>query len=320
MSVLVYIESKNQKPKKNAFEVISYAKELSKKLSLELIVVAININDNSYIKEYGPDKIINITNSLLDNFDAKVYSDVISQVAISYSSTHIILNGSADSKYLAPILSIKLDAGYLGNVIELPSTLNPFTVKQTSYSNKSFCDTSILSEKKIISIQNNSFSKVKNPSNPDIIEFNAQIPSFKIKRDSIDLSQEKVSIADADVVVSAGRGLKGPENWGIIEELAETLGAATACSKPVSDLGWRPHSEHVGQTGKPVSTNLYIAIGISGAIQHLAGVSSSKVKVVINTDPEAPFFKSADYGIIGDAFDVIPKLNKKLKAFKAENN
>ena len=139
-------------------------------------------------------------------------------------------------------------------------------------------------------------------------------------QDSLDLAKGNVSIADADIVVSAGRGLKGPENWGIIEDLANTLGAATACSKPVSDLGWRPHSEHVGQTGKPVSTNLYIAIGISGAIQHLAGVSSSKVKVVINTDPEAPFFKAADYGIVGDAFEVVPKLNEKLKAFKAENN
>ena len=144
--------------------------------------------------------------------------------------------------------------------------------------------------------------------------------TFKIKQESIDLAKGKVSIADAEVVVSAGRGLKGPENWGIIEELAETLGAATACSKPVSDLGWRPHSEHVGQTGKPVATNLYFAIGISGAIQHLAGVSSSKIKVVINTDPEAPFFKAADYGVIGDAFEVVPKLNEKLKAFKAENN
>ena len=218
------------------------------------------------------------------------------------------------------MLSIKLDAGYLSNVVELPSNLEPFTVKRTSFSNKSFCDASILSDNKIISLASNSFSTIENPSNPEIIDFQVKAINSKIKQDSIDLAQGKVTIADADVVVSAGRGLKGPENWSIIEDLAETLGAATACSKPVSDLGWRPHSEHVGQTGKPVSTNLYIAIGISGAIQHLAGVSSSKVKVVINSDPEAPFFKAADYGVVGDAFEVVPKLNEKIKAFKAENN
>jgi electron transfer flavoprotein alpha subunit len=161
---------------------------------------------------------------------------------------------------------------------------------------------------------------LKKKSNPEIIQQDLSIEKTKLRVDSVEMSENKISIADADIVVSAGRGLKGPEHWGIIEDLAKTLGAATACSKPVSDLGWRPHSEHVGQTGKPVSTNLYIAIGISGAIQHLAGVSSSKIKLVINTDPDAPFFKAADYGIVGDAFDVVPRLNEKLRAFKAENN
>ena len=320
MSILVYIESKNNKPKKSSFEVISYAKELSIKLSLELIVLTINIDEDSEIIKYGPDKIININESSLQIFNAKVYADVINQVVNNFSSIYVILNGSADCKYLAPLLAVKLDAGYLSNVVEQPSSLDPFIVKRTSFSNKSFCDASIKSDKKIISLLNNSFEKAEKPSNPEKISFSPEIPTFKIKQESIDLAKGKVSIADADVVVSAGRGLKGPENWGIIEELAETLGAATACSKPVSDLGWRPHSEHVGQTGKPVATNLYFAIGISGAIQHLAGVSSSKIKVVINTDPEAPFFKAADYGVIGDAFEVVPKLNEKLKAFKAENN
>jgi electron transfer flavoprotein alpha subunit len=162
--------------------------------------------------------------------------------------------------------------------------------------------------------------QLKKKSNPEIIQQDLSIEKTKLRVDSVEMSENKISIADADIVVSAGRGLKGPEHWGIIEDLAKTLGAATACSKPVSDLGWRPHSEHVGQTGKPVSTNLYIAIGISGAIQHLAGVSSSKIKLVINTDPDAPFFKAADYGIVGDAFDVVPRLNEKLRAFKAENN
>ena len=320
MSILAYIESKSNKLKKSSFEVVSYAKELSKQLSLELIVVAINIHDSSDLNKYGPEKIINIKDANLDKFDAKIYADIISQVCIKFSTSHIILSGGVDSKYLAPILSIKLEAGYVSNVVDLPSKLEPFTVKRTSFSNKSFCDTTITSDKKIISVSNNSFSPVENPSTPDLINFKAEISERKMTQDSLDLAKGNVSIADADIVVSAGRGLKGPENWGIIEDLANTLGAATACSKPVSDLGWRPHSEHVGQTGKPVSTNLYIAIGISGAIQHLAGVSSSKVKVVINTDPEAPFFKAADYGIVGDAFDVVPKLNEKLKAFKAENN
>ena len=320
MSILAYIESKNNKSKKSSFEVVSYAKELSKQLSLELVVVAINIDDSSDLNKYGPDKIIIIKDAALEKFDAKIYADIISQVCIKFSTSHIILSGGVDSKYLAPILSIKLEAGYVSNVVDLPSKLEPFSVKRTSFSNKSFCDTTITSDKKIISVSNNSFSPVENPSTPDLVDFQAEISERKMTQDSLDLAKGNVSIADADIVVSAGRGLKGPENWGIIEDLANTLGAATACSKPVSDLGWRPHSEHVGQTGKPVSTNLYIAIGISGAIQHLAGVSSSKVKVVINTDPEAPFFKAADYGIVGDAFEVVPKLNEKLKAFKAENN
>jgi electron transfer flavoprotein alpha subunit len=320
MSILAYIESKNNKSKKSSFEVVSYAKELSKQLSLELVVVAINIDDSSDLNKYGPDKIITINDADLEKFDAKIYADIISQVCIKFYTSHIILSGGVDSKYLAPILSIKLEAGYVSNVVDLPSKLEPFSVKRTSFSNKSFCDTTITSDKKIISVSNNSFSPVENPSTPDLVDFQAEISERKITQDSLDLAKGNVSIADADIVVSAGRGLKGPENWGIIEDLANTLGAATACSKPVSDLGWRPHSEHVGQTGKPVSTNLYIAIGISGAIQHLAGVSSSKVKVVINTDPEAPFFKAADYGIVGDAFEVVPKLNEKLKAFKAENN
>jgi len=320
MSVLAYIESKNNKPKKNSAEVVSYAKELANKLSTEVLVLAINVDDLTDLHKYGPDKILKINDQSLEKFDAKVFADIIFQIANNFSISTIILSGGVDSKYLAPMLSIKLQAGYISNVVDLPSKVEPFTVKRTSFSNKSFCDASILSDIKIISLSNNAFSPVEKPSTPKILEFKPNLIESTVKQESIDLAKGKVTIADADIVVSAGRGLKGPENWKIIEDLAETLGAATACSKPVSDLGWRPHSEHVGQTGKPVSTNLYIAIGISGAIQHLAGVSSSKVKVVINTDPEAPFFKAADYGIVGDAFEVVPKLNEKLKAFKAENN
>ena len=320
MSIIAYIETSKREVKKSAFEVISYAKNISDQLSTKLIVVAINLDDTNEISNYGPNKIVIVNNNSIKNFNPKIYAEIIYQIAKENSTNHVILGGGSDSKFLAPILSIKLDAGYVSNVVGEPSNYEPFTLRRTSFSNKSFCEVSISSTKKIISISSNSFEKRKIPSNPEIIEFAAKIPVSKINQDSIDLSKGNVSIADADIVVSAGRGMKGPENWHIIENLANTLNAATACSKPVSDLGWRPHSEHVGQTGKPVATNLYIAIGISGAIQHLAGVSSSKVKVVINNDPEAPFFKAADYGIVGDAFEVVPKLNEKLKAFNAENN
>jgi electron transfer flavoprotein alpha subunit len=217
------------------------------------------------------------------------------------------------------MLSVGLDAGYVPNVIELPTQTQPFTVKRSVFSNKAFCETEIATEVKIIGLSNNAFGLVEHAVSQQTESFSPNIIASEITVENIDKAANKVSIADAETVVSAGRGLKGPENWNMIEELAEVLGAATACSKPVSDLGWRPHSEHVGQTGKPVASNLYIAIGISGAIQHLAGINSSKVKVVINTDPEAPFFKAADYGIVGDAFEVVPKLTEKLKDFKAQN-
>ena len=187
------------------------------------------------------------------------------------------------------------------------------------FTNKAFCNTEISTPIKIVGVSNNSFGIVEKDAAAQIEAFAPDLTTSSTSVTSIDKANDKVTIADAEVVVSAGRGLKGPENWAMIEELADILGAATACSKPVSDLGWRPHSEHVGQTGKPVATNLYIAIGISGAIQHLAGINASKIKVVINTDAEAPFFKAADYGIVGDAFEVVPELIEKLKVFKAKN-
>tara|TARA_X000000950_G_scaffold104160_1_gene131369 strand:+ start:4316 stop:5278 length:963 start_codon:yes stop_codon:yes gene_type:complete len=320
MAVLAYIETNKSKPKKNSFEIISYARGLADQLAKELIVLSFNIDDTTQLSNYGPDKILNINDNKLSDFNIQKYADIITQACKSLSIDTIIIGGSADSKYLAPSLSVKTNSSYVSNVVELPSSLNPFTLKRSTYSNKAFSDTTVKSEKKLIGIYNNSFGIVEKKSNPESISIDFTIPDSTLTTESVEHGIGDISIADADIVVSAGRGLKGPENWNIIEDLARTLGAATACSKPVSDMGWRPHSEHVGQTGKPVATNLYIAIGISGAIQHLAGVSSSKVKVVINTDPEAPFFKAADYGIVGDAFDVIPKLNEKLKAFKAGNN
>ena len=320
MAVLAYIESNKSKPKKNSFEIISYARGLADQLATELIVLSFNIDDTTQLSNYGPDKILNINDNKLSDFNIQKYADIIAQACKSLSIDTIIIGGSADSKYLAPSSSVKTNSSYVSNVVELPSSLDPFTLKRSTYSNKAFCDTIVKHEKKLIGIYNNSFGIVEKKSDPESISIDFTIPDSTLTTESVEHGLGDISIADADIVVSAGRGLKGPENWNIIEDLAKTLGAATACSKPVSDMGWRPHSEHVGQTGKPVATNLYIAIGISGAIQHLAGVSSSKVKVVINTDPEAPFFKAADYGIVGDAFDVVPKLNEKLKAFKAGNN
>ena len=320
MAVLAYIESNKSKPKKNSFEIISYARGLADQLATELIVLSFNIDDTTQLSNYGPDKILNINDNKLSDFNIQKYADIIAQACKSLSIDTIIIGGSADSKYLAPSLSVKTNSSYVSNVVELPSSLDPFTLKRSTYSNKAFSDTIFKNEKKLIGIYNNSFGIVEKKSDPESISIDFTIPDSTLTTESVEHGLGDISIADADIVVSAGRGLKGPENWNIIEDLAKTLGAATACSKPVSDMGWRPHSEHVGQTGKPVATNLYIAIGISGAIQHLAGVSSSKVKVVINTDPEAPFFKAADYGIVGDAFDVVPKLNEKLKAFKAGNN
>tara|TARA_B100001175_G_C19477450_1_gene625161 strand:- start:610 stop:1572 length:963 start_codon:yes stop_codon:yes gene_type:complete len=320
MSVLAYIESNKGKIKKNSFEIVSYSNELAKQLGTELVVLVINVENTSELNKYGASKIIKISNSELNNFDSLIFSNVISQVAKHTNSKHIVISSSLESKYMAPLLAIELDAGYLSNVVELPSNLSPFTIKRTCFTNKAFCESTIESDIKIIGLSSNAFGIIENEMNSSLENFEVSLLNKKITIQSTEKVSGKISIADADIVVSGGRGLKGPENWNLIEDLAETLGAATSCSKPVSDMGWRPHSEHVGQTGKPVATNLYIAIGISGAIQHLAGINSSKIKVVINNDPEAPFFKAADYGVVGDAFDVVPRLNEKLKAFKAQNS
>ena len=320
MSILVYIESNQNQIKKSSFESLSYAKKLSKLISLDVIAVVINCSELAPLSDFGPDKIISINEKKLETFNAHNYADVISNVSKSVSAKNIIISDSINCKYLASLLSVKLNAAFVSNVVSLPNSTNPFVVKRSTFSNKAFCEIEINSEIRILSISKNSIGLNENKSEPIILNHDINFTESRLTSESIKVSEETVSIEDADVVVSAGRGLKGPENWDIVEDLAKTLNAATACSKPVSDMGWRPHSEHVGQTGKPVSTNLYIAIGISGAIQHLAGVSSSKVKVVINNDPEAPFFKVADYGIVGDAFEVVPKLNEKLKAFQAENN
>ena len=320
MPVITYIESSNGKIKKNGFELASYSSELAKLLNTTAIALTVNVSDCSELGNYGISKVLKISNDSLNEFNASTYAEIITQAVNKTGANTIVVSSSLDSKYLAPILSANIEAAYINNVINLPSNLDPFTFKRTAFTNKAFSDTSSNSEKVIVGLSNNSFGLIENLVSMDEEIFEVSISNSNLSVESSEKVSGKISIADADIVVSAGRGMKGPENWNLIEDLADTLGAATACSKPVSDMGWRPHSEHVGQTGKPVATNLYIAIGISGAIQHLAGINSSKIKVVINSDPEAPFFKAADYGIVGDAFDVVPRLNEKLKEFKAQNS
>ncbi len=321
MSVLVYTESENGKFKKNAFEVASYAKAVADQLGTSVTAISINASENDSLGAYGVSKVLNVSNDNLKTFNAKAFANTIGQAVAQENSTTIVVSSSTDTKFLAPLVAGKLQAGYVPNVVAAPEGTSPFMVKRTAFSNKGFAHTEISSDIKIIGVSNNSFGAHENGGTATVEDFSPSLSDadFSTKSIEVDKVVGKATIADADIVVSAGRGLKGPENWGMIEELADVLGAATACSKPVSDLGWRPHGEHVGQTGKPVASNLYIAIGISGAIQHLAGVSSSKTKVVINTDPEAPFFKAADYGIVGDAFEVVPQLIEKLKEFKAQN-
>lgn len=321
MSILIYAESAEGKFKKVAFELAAYAKNVATSLGTTVTAVTVNVSDVSELSKYGVDKVLKISNDNLTKFTAKAYADAIKQASEKESAKLVLLSSTTDSLYLAPLVAVGLDAGFASNVVGLPVSLSPFQVKRNAFSNKAFNITEMNSDVKVLSLSKNSFGIVENQSALTEEVFNPTIGNdFGVKVESVEKSTGKVTIADADIVVSAGRGMKGPENWGIIEDLATTLGAATACSKPVSDLGWRPHGEHVGQTGKPVATNLYIAIGISGAIQHIAGINSSKVKVVINSDPEAPFFKVADYGIVGDAFDIVPRLNQKLKEFKAHNS
>ncbi len=316
MSVIVYIESEENKIKKASLEAVSYAKKISESLKKDLIAVSFNLTDLSILKNYGVDKLYNISDDKLKVFEVNIYSNNLSNLFNELEPEIIVITSSANSRYLGPILASKIDAAYMSNVASLPISYSPFSVKRSCFTNKAFNETSTKKSTVVLSLSSNSYGLHENKSNLILEEIKGIDSNSALKVDSLEKLTNKVTIADADIVVSGGRGLKGPENWHLIEDLAKVLGAATACSKPVSDMGWRPHSEHVGQTGKPVASNLYIAVGISGAIQHLAGVNSSKVKVVINNDPEAPFFRSADYGIVGDAFEVLPKLIEGLKAIK----
>jgi electron transfer flavoprotein alpha subunit len=325
MSVLVYVENAGGKFKKSTFEVVSYAAAVSKQLNTDLIAISIgNVeqSDLSNIGNYGAKKILNVSNDQLKTFVNQAYASIIAEAAKKESASVVILSNSFTGKGLSPRVAVKLGAGLVDAAVELPKIENNvFTVKRTAFSGKAFATVELTSAIKVIALNPNSY-QINESNNEAVVESYApelKDSDFGTMVSEIVRASDKIALPDAELVVSAGRGMKGPENWAMIEELAKTLGAATACSKPISDAGWRPHEEHVGQTGIAVSPNLYIAIGISGAIQHLAGVSSSKTIVVINKDPEAPFFKVADYGIVGDAFDVVPKLIDAVKAYKAHS-
>jgi len=322
MSVLVYVEQVEGKFKKSVFEAVSYAKAIAEQQGVSLTAISIGNVAESELKAlgtYGASKVLSVSNDQLKNFVNQAYASIIAEAAGKENAAVVVLSNSFSGKGLAPRIAVKLKAGLVDGAVELPQTAGgKFLVKKTAFSGKAFAITELTSAVKVIALNPNAFG-VKEASVDVVVEaFSPEVKSTDLNAivKEIVRATNKVSLPDAELVVSAGRGLKGPENWGMIEELAGLLGAATACSKPVSDADWRPHSEHVGQTGIAISPNLYIAIGISGAIQHLAGVSSSKVIVVINKDPEAPFFKVADYGIVGDAFEVVPKLIETLKAHK----
>ncbi len=319
MSILVFAESSEGKYKKVALEVTSYGKKLAEQMQTNMVVVTAFVEDTTALSQYGADKIIVGKGDNLKTADASIWADFIVAAANQEDASVVVIDSSANGAFVAPMVAAKMQAGFASNVVALPSSTSPFVVKRKAFSNKAFNNTEIKTDKKVIGLAKNSFGLVENQVESTVSDFSPELKAGSIKLTSVDKATGKVTIADADIIVSGGRGLKSGDNWGMLEELAEVLGAATACSKPVSDLDWRPHSEHVGQTGKQAASNLYIAVGISGAIQHLAGVNSSKVKVVINTDAEAPFFKSAEYGMIGDAFEIVPKLVEKLKIFKAEN-
>lgn len=316
MSVLVYANTANNEIHKAAFEAVSYAHHIAQGMGSSTTVVVIGqASDAESLGKYGADKILHAKDAALNDFNPRQYTRVLAKAVEQENAEIIILSHDYSGKAIAPLLSAKLDAGLVSGAIDYPSSQNGFTVRKAVFSGKAYANIKINTSKKIISLLPNSVEVKENPKSPEIADLQVELGGSRLKVKEVKIESTEMSLTEAERVVSAGRGLKGPENWGMIEELAKVLHAATACSRPVADMDWRPHHEHVGQTGTAIRPNLYIAIGISGAIQHLAGVNQSKTIVVINSDPEAPFFKAADYGIVGDAFEVVPKLIEAAKAF-----
>jgi electron transfer flavoprotein alpha subunit len=321
MSVLVYTENWDGKFKKLSFELVSYAAGVAKMIGTNVTAVSIGKVDDTELKKlgnYGAGKIISISNDHLNILDNQAYTSAISEVAQKEQASVIVISNNNTGKAIAPRLSVRLKAGVGSGVSKLPLSLNPFTVYKRTYSGNAFAHLVIKSDIKILTLAQNSFDLVETANNATIEVQDISVDSSLLKTTVKDIQKQtgKILLTDADIVVSGGRGMKSPDNWPPLVELAELLGAATACSRPVSDEGWRPHEEHTGQTGKIIAPNLYIAVGISGATQHLAGISSSKYIVAVNTDKDAPIFESAQYGIIGDAMKVLPKLVEAVKARK----
>lgn len=318
MSVLVYIDHSEGNIKKNSLEAASYAASVAKLLNKDAygLVLGNLHTDLSLLGKYGLKKVFTIQHANLAGFDAQVYGSVIAEALKQTGADTLIFSNSISGKALAGLTAAKLKAGLVSGAIHLPDINNGFTVKKSVFSGKAFATVAINTPIRVISLNPNAYTIIESEGSAEVSTLNIDAPAPKVNITSTQKVTGSIPLSEAELVVSAGRGLKGPENWGMVEEMAGLLGAATACSRAVADVHWRPHHEHVGQTGLAIAPNLYIAIGISGAIQHLAGVNRSKTIVVINKDPEAPFFKAADYGIVGDAFEVVPKMIEEIKKLK----
>jgi electron transfer flavoprotein alpha subunit len=322
MSILVYTENWDGKFKKLSFELVSYAKALADKLNLPVTALSIgNVAEDELEKlgNYGAAKILNVADSRFDSLDNKALAEAVAHAAKSEDSQIIIISHNNVGKAVAPRVTVKLNGGLVSGVTALPESFDPFIVKKKVFTQKAFAHVQIDADIKVLTLAQNSFELIETENKAVIEDYDPQVADdvFSTTVKETNKVTGKVLLTDAEIVISGGRGMKGPENWGGLEELADLLGAGLACSRPVSDEGWRSHSEHVGQTGKIIAPNLYVAFGISGAIQHLGGVSSSKVIVAINKDPEAPIFEAADYGIVGDAFKVIPQMIEEVKKMKS---
>lgn len=323
MSVLVYTENWDRKFKKLSFELVSYAHAIAKKMDTETIALSIgdmSEPDLAALGKYGAAKVLSVKDERLNQLENQPYASVIAQAAEKWEAKVVVMANNFTGKALAPRVSVKLTAGVGAGIFGLPMTLEPFTVHKKVFNGKAFASIVIKSPVKILTLSQNSFGVHETGGNAVVEAFSPVLAEKDFRTVVKDVSKVtgKVLLTDAETVVSGGRGMKGPENWGPIEELAKLLGAATACSRPVSDEGWRPHEEHTGQTGKIIAPNLYMAFGISGAIQHLAGVSSSKCIVAVNKDPDAPIFEAADYGIVGDAMKVLPEMIVAVREVKGE--
>lgn len=317
MSVLVYIESGDQIIKKSGFEVAYYGSQAALAMQSESIGVLIGkVSNVQDVTKFGLSKIIHVNPSSDIVFDAQTFAKVIADLALEYDAQQVILSHTSNGKSIAGRLGIRLNAGVVSGVNSLPKIADGVLVTKSVYSGKAIAHVRILTPKSVISVMGNAIKPLAGEGATPVEEKSFNFPEGKVRVIERKTTQGVVPLPEAELVVSAGRGMKGPENWGIIEDLAHALGATTACSRPVADADWRPHHEHVGQTGVAIRPNLYFAIGISGAIQHLAGVNNSKVIVVINKDPEAPFFKAADYGVVGDLFEVVPRLTQAVKKLK----